>query len=416
MKTFRDGSGLLNLSEALKVINHLKPMSTPSVSIPSGESLGRLLAEDVFATADLPEFSKSTMDGYAFSVKPIESESYLCKGEVLMGQKPSGSLDDKSCIYVPTGAVLPEGTQWILPVEGCEILSGAIKVVKASMAGTHWINKGEDVMSGNRVLNKGQLITPMVVGMLALIGKAEVQVYKRPKIGIITMGDELVGPFETASKTSIRDINQVVLQGLAESIGAEVVYIRRCKDIYEEVRQAVESGLEVCDLLITSGSSSMGRSDFIPEIMDALSDNGLLFHGLNIKPGKPVGLGCAGEKRMLALPGNPVSFAMTFVLIAEPLIANMLGLSLESKCTEVILTETCKTDGRETFVPISIGINNGQLEGLPHKGKSGLISQIATADGFFAIEAGGIALKGDKVEVRLLGQDTFVYKDQTQEQ
>lgn len=410
MKTFRDGSELLNLSEALKLIKQLKQMSTTSVIIPSGESLGRMLAEDVFATVDLPEFSKSTMDGYALSVKPKAGETYLCKGEVLMGQAPTAVLDQSSCIYVPTGAVLPEGTQWVLPVEGCEILNNEIKVGNASMAGTHWINKGEDVISGSRVLSKGQRITPMVMGMLALIGQAEVKVYKSLKIGLITLGDELVGPFEPTAKTSIRDINQVVLQGLAENMGAEVVYTQRCKDSYNEVRQAVESGLEVCDLLISSGSSSMGRSDFIPEIMDELSDEGLLFHGLNIKPGKPVGLGCVGEKRVLALPGNPVSSAMTFVLIAEPLMANLLGLSLETKHIEVILTETCKTDGRETFIPVSIHGNNGQLEGHPHKGKSGLISQIATADGFFAIEAGGIAQKGDMVEVRLLGQDKLFYE------
>lgn len=405
MKTFREGQPLLNLSEALKCIEALSPMSNAQELIDSEESLDRVLAEDIYADEDLPAFRKSTMDGYGFAVMPETGKTYSCILTVEMGRLSQETLGPENCIYLPTGGCVPEGVNWVLPVEGVRADSNNITVTKASLSAAHWIVPGEDVQKGLKVLCAGQELGPMALGMLALIGREKIKVYKRLKVGILTMGDELVGSFEACEIGKIRDVNQVVLKSLVTKMGAEVAFSRRCSDDHKILKQALEHSLSMCDLVISSGSSSMGSADYMPELIEALSDEGLLFHGLNIKPGKPVGLGLCGEKPILALPGNPVSTAMTFVLVAQPLMANRLGLKLVEEQREAILTQTCETDGRETFVPVSLQGEGHNLYAIPHKGKSGLISQIATADGFFAIEAGAVAQKGDKVEIRLFGGD-----------
>lgn len=408
MKTFRQGQPLLKLSEALQCIKALQPMSNAQVVIATEDSLGRVLAEDVFADEDLPTFRKSTMDGYGFAEMPVNDQYYPCEAVIEMGRLEAFDLAKDHCVYLPTGGQVPDGINWVLPVEGTRAEAKGVVVTKASLSATHWIAVGEDVQKGKKVLKAGQIIGPMTLGMLALIGRAEVKVYRKLKVGILTMGDELVSPFESCSPGKIRDINQMVLKGLVEKMGAEVVYCMRCKDDREALNQALRTSLSCCDLVISSGSSSMGSADFMPELIDALADDGLLFHGLNIKPGKPVGLGLRGEKRLLALPGNPVSTAMTFVLVAQPLMANMLGLRMQTHCVEAVLTQSCGSDGRETFIPVSLQQVGEQTLAHPHKGKSGLISQIASADGFFAIEAGAVAQKGDKVEVRLFGRDKLI--------
>ena len=195
----------------------------------------------------------------------------------------------------------------------------------AADLGAHWIDKGEDIASGQLALAKDTKLEPMNLGFLSLIGKNTVRVYKRLKLGILTTGDELVGSFEPAPEGKIRDINQAVLKGLAERIGCEVVYMTRVPDQKHLVEAAMLEGVEAADLLITSGASSMGKADVMPELLAAHSDKGLIFHGLNIKPGKPVGLVTINNKPVLALPGNPVSSAMTFVVVAEALIARLTG-------------------------------------------------------------------------------------------
>lgn len=409
MKTFKQGEALLNLNEAINLIEALSPLTSRTESVLSVMAIDRMLAEDIVSKAALPEFRKSTMDGYALMQTPECGSIYRCIGTVQMGEVADYLLDLESCVYVPTGGMIPSNATTILPVEGAQINGNDMTVTDPKRCKEHWIIPGEDVTRGQVIFSKGCMLNPMALGMLSLLGIERVKVYRPIAVGILTMGDELVDSFEAQPLGKVRDVNQVVLKALVEKFGAVIGYSKRCPDDKAFVGLALKEALACCDLVITSGSSSMGPADFIPDLIETVADGGLLFHGLNIKPGKPVGLGLVGEKRVLALPGNPVSSAMTFVLVAEPLMASMLGLHLESNTVVGKLMVDCQTDGRETFIPVRLNQENGELLAYPYKGKSGLISQIATADGFFSIEAGKKALKNDKVVVRLFGKDSLRY-------
>lgn len=400
MNTFKQGKALMNLSEAKAVIKgQIMPLFEFHETVQSEMALGRILAENIYAEASMPPFKKATMDGYALG--SISKSAYLIVGEVLMGEKTALTLNDEEAVYVTTGAALPLGTVAFVKMEGCQVREDQkLYITKEQEVGNHWIDIGEDISKGSLALEAGQKLSPRALGFLSLLGVSQVKVKKKLNVGILTTGDELVPSFARAPEGKIRDINQVVLKGLLEDSYCRVIWQRLVVDEVGTVNAAMREALETVDLLITSGASSMGRSDVIPELMEELSEEGLLFHGLNIKPGKPVGLAKVGNKVILALPGNPVSSAMTFVVIGQYLIETLLGISLELRQISGILEKSCVSqEGKMTFYPVKIS-SEGQVVS-PLFGKSGLISIVAVADGFIAVMPNECLYEGQTVTVHL---------------
>lgn len=405
MNTFKQGKGLVSIEEAkVRIHTAIQPLPEFTEVIQAAQALGRVLAEDVYATEDLPAFRKATMDGYALKLAADSSvaQSYLLVGETAMGSAEALSLTESTAVYVPTGGKLPAEANAVLKVEGSLVAGGQLKVTNSTDIGPHWIDKGEDIQTGQLALIKGTKLEPMNIGFLSLIGRDQVTVYKKLKLGILTTGDELVGSFEPAPEGKIRDINQAVIKGLAERIGCEVVFTKRVPDQMHLVESALLEGAAAVDLLITSGASSMGKADVMPELLQKHSDNGLIFHGLNIKPGKPVGLATIKGKPILALPGNPVSSAMTFVVVAETLIGQLTGHDTKRMQICGNLSATCASqEGKTTYIPVKCVREGCNWQVNPVFGKSGMISIVAVADGFIALKPGELLEKGSLAEVTL---------------
>ncbi len=402
--TFKKGKALLSFEEAVQVIQSvIEPLPKLEEEISSENSLGRRLAEDIYAHEDLPKFRKSTMDGYAICGEVVESpQGYQIIGQSLMGKRFNDTLNIGQAVYVPTGSELPSGTTAIVKIEGCKVENDHMFVIESSHVGPHWINKGEDIEAGQRALTAGSLIGPMSLGFLSLMGKQRVKVKKKLKIAILTTGDELVPSFEAAPEGKIRDINQAVLKALAVQNECEVVYAKQLPDVKAVLKSEILEGNRRADLVITCGASSMGKMDVIPEILEEISDGGLIFHGLNLKPGKPVGLALISGKPILALPGNPVSSAMTFVVIAEPLIGRLLGREIiRNKISGNLQSACASQEGKATFVPVKVQRLERECRVIPNIGKSGLISIIADADGFIHLKPNQVLDSGSEVEVTL---------------
>lgn len=404
MNTFKKGKKLVSLEEAKALIEQwILPLEHFAEKIDSVASIGRVLAEDLYADEDFPSFRKSTMDGYALCLEANQMESsYQLIGESAMGSSQVLQMRKGTAVYVTTGGKLPEAANAVAKVEGTRLEGDQLLIVNAADIGTHWIEKGEDIKRNQLALSRGRRINPMALGFLSLLGMDKICVRKWLKVAIITTGDELVPSFMEAEDGKIRDINQIVLKELAKRMDCDVIFTRLVKDELELVEEALLEGVQAADLVITSGASSMGKADVIPELMQKHSDSGLIFHGLNIKPGKPVGLALIGGKPVLALPGNPVSSAMTFVAIGEFLMGRLTGQCLERIVVNGILEESCASqEGKTTFIPVQLETRDGNCYANPIFGKSGLISIIAISDGFIVIDPDERLESGARVNITL---------------
>lgn len=404
MNTFKQGKGLVSIEKAKDLIRQwIEPLADFTETIASKDSLGRQLAEDIRAEEDLPYFRKSTMDGYALLAedkKPLLL--YEIVGEAQMGSDEEQTLGTTTAVYVPTGGRLPENANGVIKVEGTRVLGNQLFIEKDSDFGPHWIEKGEDIKKGELALGLGLKMNPMTLGFLSLLGREHISVKKRLKVAIITTGDELVPSFDTASPGKVRDVNQMVLKGLLAQSDCDVVYSRLVKDEIQLVETALLEAVEAADLVVTSGASSMGKMDVMPDLLEKHSGEGLIFHGLNIKPGKPVGLALVKGKPVLALPGNPVSSAMTFVVVGEAIIARLTGQDLERDKVNGILEKSCSSqEGKTTFIPVRTSTHNGTVVAKPIFGKSGLISILAAADGFVTARPNEHLLAGSVVSITL---------------
>lgn len=422
---------LIEIDEAKAIIRKCfseRPVKTERVTL--FEALGRYLASDLVADQDMPPFDKSTVDGYA--VKSAELGRLLTDprrltegmpalnliGEVMMGaeaQLPEYPTDD-SCVYIPTGGFLPAGYDAVVKIEETQqseerILfkslmktdPGSALPVFALQAGSNIIRKGEDVKTGEKIIKRGRRLTRYDLGVLGMLGFNEVEVIVPPSLSIATTGDELVDIDAPLSPGKIRDINGTVLAGIAREWGLGPVKLTRLEDTYEAVENYIKSEIDHCDLLITSGGSSVGKKDYIPAVVESLSDEGLLFHGMNIKPGKPIGVAAMKGKPIVLLPGNPVSTVVGFIVLVSELI-NQFGFDIHHPFCYAELTETIgPEDGRTTFHMVRLTEGEGAMTAMPLRGKSGLITYIANADGYVIAPLGGGTVKaGEQVKVFLL--------------
>lgn len=422
---------LIEIEEAKTIIRgHFSERPVKVERVTLFEALGRYLAVDLVADQDMPPFDKSTVDGYAVKTSTVMKQledlqtqrdavpSLELIGEVMMGTEaelPENRIED-SCVYIPTGGFLPSGYDAVIKIEettqsGSQILfntlmkpdrTSALSVI-ALQPGNNIIRKGEDVRTGDKIIKRGRRLTRYDLGVLGMLGFNEVEVIVPPSLSIATTGDELVDIDAALSPGKIRDINGTVLAGIAREWGLGPVKLTRLEDTYEAVERYVKSEIDQCDLLITSGGSSVGKKDYIPAVVDHLSDDGLLFHGMNIKPGKPIGVAAMKGKPIVLLPGNPVSTVVGFIVLVSELI-NQFGFDIQHPFCYAELKETIgPEDGRTTFHMVRLTEGEGTMEAMPLKGKSGLITYIANADGYVIAPLGSGAVEtGTQVKVFLL--------------
>lgn len=393
------------LAQVSQIINdRFGGLRTDSQSLPLHAALGQRLAEDVLATAHVPNFNRSTVDGYALISADVfgcsESIPAILKvaGQSLMGEHSQLKLARGECVYVPTGGEVPDGADAVVMLEHAEDFGdGSIGVMKASAPGSNLIFKGDDLKPGQVIYRQGKRLAAADIGTLAALGLAQVAVRQAPVMGLISTGDELVEAGKPIRMGQIRDVNEPMLQACLAQCGAQAHPFGIIKDDAPAIRAAMLQALPDCDALIVTGGTSVGIQDALPGIITELGE--LLVHGVAAKPGKPTIVGEIGGKPVFGLPGNPVAAFFMFLVLVRPLMESMQGGQSQETRLMLPLARTVPSNhGREDLLPVRL--SDGQA--LPVIGKSGLITTLANAEGYIRIprEREGVQ-QGELVEVIL---------------
>ena len=395
--------------EVLELINtEFSPLTDFTELIPLDKALGRVLAQDVAATEYVPDFDRSTVDGYAlrafdtFGCSDAIPAILPVAGEVLMGKAAGGALPAGQCVYVPTGGALPAGADCAVMLEYTENYGdGIVGVMKPGVPGLNVIFRGDDVHPGKIILSSGRLLSPPDIGALAAIGKTRVPVVKRLRVAVISTGDELVPPEKTPGAGQVRDVNSPLLTALLTGLGAQGVDYGIIADDEALLRETLLRAAEECDAVIVSGGSSVGVKDAVCRIIESVGE--LLLHGIAIKPGKPTIMGKVGSKPLIGLPGHPVAAFFVARLFVLPLLGRLMNREITEYAVTAALTESVSANhGRAQVNACCLEKAEGRLMAVPIRSKSGLITQLAGADGFFVIDRDceGLA-KGAEIKVFL---------------
>ena len=393
-----------------RIANIFGPLDRPPETVGLDRALGRVLAREILAEEYVPGFDRSTVDGYAlrgadtFGCSESIPALLTCTGVVEMGKEPTFAVGPYQCGAIPTGGALPEGADAVQMVEHTEDYGGGeIGIVKSVPPGANLIFKGDDVKPGDLVLRKGRRLEPQDIGALAALGVTQVPVVPRLRVGLISTGDELVPPEGDPGPGQVRDVNGPLVAALLAQAGAEAVPLGIVPDREELLREAVEKALERCHCVVLSGGSSVGEKDAACRVMASLGE--VLCHGVAMKPGKPTLLGKAGGKPILGLPGHPVAALFTAKLFLIPLLARLEGRTWAERTVSARLAQTVPANhGRAQYTGVTLEEKPDGLWAVPIWGKSGLITTLAGADGFFCVprDREGIPA-GESVEVSLFG-------------
>ena len=378
--------------EVLRLIEkEFKPLDRTEV-IPLAQTLGRVLADDVTAEEYVPDFDRSTVDGYALHAK----DTFGCSdaipailnlvGEVKMGEDTAIDLPRNCCVYVPTGGAIPKGADCAVMIEYTEDYGdGTVGILKPGAPGLNMIYRGDDVFPGKTVLKAGRVLEPQDIGALAAIGKTSVPVRTRLRVGVISTGDELVPADQKPGPGQVRDVNSPMLTALLQEYGAEAVDFGIVVDDEKLLREKTVLAAESCDAVILSGGSSAGVKDAACNIIGEMGE--LLLHGIAIKPGKPTILGKTGNKPLIGLPGHPVAAFFVAKLFVRPLLARLEGRTQRGYPVHAAIGESLNANhGRMQITACRLEEKSGKLTAMPIRSKSGLITQLAGADGYLVID------------------------------
>jgi molybdopterin molybdotransferase len=379
--------------------------------IPLVETVGRILAKDMVADDDLPDFPRSIVDGYAvrgastFGSSESNPAYLTLSGSIAMGESPEIAVGPGEAAQIATGGMLPPGADSVVMIEHTEAIDDAtIEVYRSVAPGQNMIAIGEDIKKHTAVLLKGQMIRPQEAGLLAAMGRQQVAVYQKPVIGIISTGDEIVPINETPSRGQIRDINTYTLSGLVHKAGAVAVSYGIVRDDYKILFEKCKLALEQCDMILISGGSSVGARDFTVDVLSALRDAKILVHGISISPGKPTILANVQNRAFWGMPGHVVSAMIVFSRVVKPFVEHLSGQAADQKkelrLQAKLSRNVASRQGRIDFIRVQLRLEEGRLWADPVLGKSGLISTMVNADGLIEIDINTEGLdKGALVEV-----------------
>lgn len=374
-------------------------------------SRGRILAEEVRTNLDLPPFDRAIYDGFAvraedtFGAEEDDPVELRCVGEILAGQPPELEIGENQCVEISTGAPIPRGANAVVMVEDTTSLNDGVEVRSPVSPGENIADKGLEMKSGDIIVGAGERITPQIYASLLACGVTEVSVFTKPKVGVISSGEELVDIHSELEMGQIYDVNGPAISSAVEDCGADSTYLGIMRDDYAAIEEKIRDGLKEFDVLITSGGTSAGSGDLIPSVIDGLEGEGVVVHGLAQKPGKPTFLALVEDKPIFGLPGYPVSAFMIFDQLVAPYLRAMASepeperREVEARLTKKILSAR----GRRELVPARIRWGEEALA-EPLREGSGAITSLAQADGYFIVPLGQeIVDEDEKVVVRLFG-------------
>jgi molybdopterin molybdotransferase len=416
MKDMLGREELISVEDALKLLFQHSPFKRPKENnLPIEESYGMIISRDIVSPEDLPAFSRSTVDGFAvnsadtFGATDSLSSYLVIKDEILMGEKPDFELKKGEVARIATGGMLPEGADSVVMLEHTQqVDEKMIEVVKPIAPGENVIQAGEDAKKGEIVLKTGHRLRPQDIGALAGLGITDVWVYKKPSVSIISTGDEIVPADKPIKPGQVRDINSYTLSGLILNAGGIPVKKGIFSDAYEIIRDVVEESLRNSDMVLITGGSSVGTKDMTAQVINDMGKPGVLFHGVSLKPGKPMIGGIADGIPIFGLPGHPAAVNVCFEIFIKPVLEIQSGLSEDrfKNKKRIIKARIAKnissSPGREEHIGVSLEERNGEIWALPILGKSGLITTLTRADGTAVIPLRKLGIQeGEIVEVRL---------------
>ncbi len=379
---------VISLSDAKNLVQgHFGDLRLPIEKVNLGNSVGRFLAADIISDEFVPTFDRSTVDGFAVVSRDLRGCSdsipaILRKaGESLMGRMPTHTLQPGECFYVPTGGALPAGADAMVMIEFVEDFgAGEFAFVKPVPPGANMIFKGEDLKPGDLILPLGKQLNPADIGTMASMGITEIEVFKQPKVAVISTGDELVPADGSLEPGKIRDVNTPMLAALLQEAGAIVQIFDIIPDQRDLLRNAIRRAIDTADVLLVSGGTSVGEKDNLPILIEELGQ--IFVHGIAIKPGKPTIVGQIEGKPVFGLPGNPVAAFFMFQLLVKPLLYSLSNSWLRQDPVEAFLTRAISSNhGREEVILVNLEEN----QATPVPSKSGLISTVSKANGYFLI-------------------------------
>lgn len=394
-----------------KMDNYFQDLKLNIELINIEEAMGRTASEDIASEVNIPDFNRSTVDGYAiksadtFGVNESIPAFLELIGSVEMGSATDIIIKSGKAVYVPTGGMIPEGADGMIMIEYIEEMDDHTIAAYSPIApGENIIKIGDDVLKGEKLISKGKVVRPQDIGTLAAAGVRQIKVFEKPRIAVISTGDEIVDPFGSKKLGQVRDINTYTLSAMAEELGAKVTVKQVISDEYELLEKAVEAALVDNHIVLVSGGSSVGNKDVTAKVIAAMGEPGVFVHGIAIKPGKPTIVGKAKGKALFGLPGHPVSALIVFKVLIEHLIEKLMSrenqkLHLIAECASNVHS----SPGKETFQMVELeSTPNGYLA-VPLHGKSGAISLVSRSRGFIRISNNKEGLsKGEIVKVELL--------------
>jgi molybdopterin molybdotransferase len=403
MRGFTTKTDLATAMEMLR--SAVVPLEEESVSLL--QALGRTLARDVVSAVAVPSFDKSAMDGYAlraaetFGASPTDPVSFRVIGEVLPGEVTDLEVGEGDAVRIMTGGVFPEGADAVLMAEYATDQGDVMLAHGSVVPGRNVARAGEDIRQGDMVLERGRVLRPQDLGVLASTRLVEVPVVRRPVVGILSTGNELVeaGSVDAGQPGRVVNSCRYMLEGLVSQIGGEARWLGAVRDDVEALRTALQAFEG--DILLTTGATSTGKEDYLPGLLSEVGE--LLFHGVNIRPASPLAFGRLGNALVVLLPGNPVAALVGFDVFVRPALQRQLGQREGRENRRVrgrLRRKVASALNRTDFVRVRL-VGEGEVEPL-RSGGAGVLTSVTRADGFVIVPRDDEGFEaGSEVEVYL---------------
>ena len=394
---------------------HLDLTPLPAEAVALADARMRVLAHDVVAAVDAPPFDRSNVDGFAVRAADTVGASdgnpkvLTLNGEVIAcGYAPVVAVVPGTCTAIATGGVIPRGADAVVMIEQTELIedgSPRIELRRAAAPGQFVSYAGSDIARGETLLRRGTRIGAREIGMLAACGLDRIEVVRRPKVAVLSTGDELVEPGKPLKPAGVYDSNSAIIAAAVAEAGGEPLMFGACPDDTIILEKTVREALAASDMVVLSGGTSKGAGDLSHRVVSQLGKPGILVHGVALKPGKPLCLGVVGDKPIVVLPGFPTSAIFTFHAFVAPVIRARAGLPPEAAKTisARVPVRVASELGRKEFVLVSLVAGEEGVVAFPTGKGSGAVTSFSQADGFLEIDALASTLDADSAQVTLIG-------------
>lgn len=376
--------------------------------LPLLEALGRRLADDVISREDVPNFTRSTVDGYAVYAADTQGASealpalLIDKGAVQMGENTNLVLKPGETAYVPTGGMLPQGANAMVMVEYCEDYQiGDIAIGRAVAVGDGVLTQASDLSKGSRVMKRNRRLTAYDLAGLAAIGISQVPVWKKPRVSVFSSGDELVSIDDVPGIGQIRDSNGYGIAAQASERGWCVVKREHLRDDAGLYREQIQEAMKMSDMVVVSGGSSKGRKDFTLSTFATLGEPGIMTHGIAMKPGKPTIFAGAEGTLLVGLPGHPVSAMLVFDVFLDGLDDVLFGGENHHEEKAILTENIAGSPGQNRVIPANLFLEEGVRKVSPRHGKSGQLSVLIESNALILLPRHSEGARvGDEVRIR----------------